>query len=232
MFFAERVKSIGKNDVVLEIGPGATPHPRSNVFLEKNYDSKEELYLQSGNAGFLKTDKKVVFYDGGKFPFKDNEFDYVICSHVLEHVDDVPEFISEIQRVAKRGYLEFPSIYYDYFNDIPTHLNMLRYKDGEILWCKKSDTPIPDLKPFTSFFSELQEKGYRMQKEVTSTWHIGFEWESKVKNRKVQHWAELCHTKEELNDLILEPKKENDTQVLGIKGHFKGLIKSIFQKFK
>ncbi len=35
-------------------------------------------------------------------PFKDNEFDTVVCTHVLEHVLDIREAVSEIRRVAKK----------------------------------------------------------------------------------------------------------------------------------
>ena len=44
-----------------------------------------------------------------KLPFKDKEFDYVILSHVLEHVPNLIEFISEIERISKAGYIELPT---------------------------------------------------------------------------------------------------------------------------
>tara|TARA_B100000029_G_scaffold474766_1_gene517418 strand:+ start:219 stop:860 length:642 start_codon:yes stop_codon:yes gene_type:complete len=44
-----------------------------------------------------------------KLPFKDKEFDYVILSHVLEHVPNLLEFVSEIERIAKAGYIELPT---------------------------------------------------------------------------------------------------------------------------
>ena len=44
-----------------------------------------------------------------KLPFKDKEFDYVILSHVLEHVPNLLEFVSEIERVSKAGYIELPT---------------------------------------------------------------------------------------------------------------------------
>ena len=138
MFFPERVKSIKDGDSVLEIGPGATPHPFSTVFLEYKFETETELIAQSGHVGILETNKEVLYYSGEVFPFEDNQFDYVICSHVLEHVANVPKFLSEIFRVAKRGYLEFPTIYYDYLHNIEEHLNMLLYKDGVINWCKKN----------------------------------------------------------------------------------------------
>jgi SAM-dependent methyltransferase len=42
-------------------------------------------------------------------PFKDKEFDYVICSHVLEHVPDPFKLKAEIERVGKAGYIELPT---------------------------------------------------------------------------------------------------------------------------
>ena len=44
-----------------------------------------------------------------KLPFKDKEFDYVILSHVLEHVDDIQEFSKEIERISNAGYIELPT---------------------------------------------------------------------------------------------------------------------------
>jgi len=36
-------------------------------------------------------------------PFEDNDFDVVICNHVLEHVDDDIKAMSELYRVMKKG---------------------------------------------------------------------------------------------------------------------------------
>ena len=44
-----------------------------------------------------------------KLPFKDKEFDYVICAHVIEHVNDPVMFKSEIERIGKAGYIELPT---------------------------------------------------------------------------------------------------------------------------
>ncbi|MDC1095816.1 methyltransferase domain-containing protein [Pelagibacteraceae bacterium] len=44
-----------------------------------------------------------------KLPFKDKEFDYVILSHVLEHVNDPFMLRAEIERVGKAGYIELPT---------------------------------------------------------------------------------------------------------------------------
>ena len=44
-----------------------------------------------------------------KLPFKDKEFDYVILSHVLEHIPNLLEFKDEVERISKAGYIELPT---------------------------------------------------------------------------------------------------------------------------
>lgn len=235
MFFADRIKSIKTGDRVLEIGPGATPHPDATVFLEKEFDSEEELIAQSGHVGLLETDKKVVFYKGDVFPFEDKSFDYVICSHVLEHVEDVPKFLSEIFRVGKAGYLEFPTIYYDYVHNIEEHLNMLLYKEGKIFWCKKTETPISQLSSFTDFFRELQHKDfrYKQQEIVNDLWHQGFEWNEPVEAVKVEKWQDLTYNREQLQKIIPQQQLYDSTvSQPGIKQSLAYLFAAIKRKLK
>lgn len=229
MFFADRILSISSQDRVLEIGPGATPHPRSDVFLEKIFETEKELVAQSGHVGKLQTNKKVVTYSGDRFPFKDKQFDYVICSHVLEHVEDVPLFLSEVMRVAKKGYLEFPTIYYEYLYNIEEHLNVLVYRDGVILWCKKSITPMSQLAPLTDFFRTAQFKGYRMQNEINQAWHHGFEWFETIEHKQVNTWQELCYSKNELEKVITQPGN-NHVEKLGVGYSLKLFVKSVAGK--
>ena len=37
------------------------------------------------------------------YPFPDNEFDEIVCRHVIEHVPDVMALVSEMHRIAKPG---------------------------------------------------------------------------------------------------------------------------------
>lgn len=97
--------SIKRSDRVLEVGGGHNPHPRSNVVVDKFVDSN---YHRSDNIKVLKN-QTFLAADGENLPFKDKEFDYVICNQVLEHVENPARFLSEQFRVAKRGYLETPS---------------------------------------------------------------------------------------------------------------------------
>lgn len=42
-------------------------------------------------------------------PFLENEYDFVFCSHVLEHLDYPGNAMRELMRVGSRGYIEIPT---------------------------------------------------------------------------------------------------------------------------
>ena len=208
MFFPESVQSVTPGDRVLEIGPGGTPHPRADVFLELRYDDAERFRRQRGGAPELVTDKQVVWYGGGTMPFGENEFDYVICSHVLEHVPDVEPFVSELSRVAKAGYLEFPTIYYDYVYNIPEHLNLLMYKDGIVHWMKKTDTPLNDFAEVHSlFFAMLENQRTAFVYENKRFFFQGFEWRDDVKFRRAHDLKTITFAKDEIHFPNATPKE-------------------------
>lgn len=80
---------IQKNEKVLEVGFGHNPHNRSDIIVEKFIDTN---YHRSGDVRFF-PHQTFVNADGSDLPFKDKEFDYVICNQVLGHVDDPVTFI-------------------------------------------------------------------------------------------------------------------------------------------
>ena len=95
--------NIRPDDFVLEIGSGHNPKARSDVLCDKFITDDEQ------RGGTIVADRPIVEADGQFLPFADGVFDYVICSHVLEHVEDPAQLIAELERVARRGYIETPS---------------------------------------------------------------------------------------------------------------------------
>lgn len=95
--------NIRPDDFVLEIGSGHNPKARSDVLCDKFIADDEQ------RGGRIVADRPIVEADGQFLPFADRAFDYVLCSHVLEHVEDPAQLIAELERVARRGYIETPS---------------------------------------------------------------------------------------------------------------------------
>ena len=78
-------------------------------------------------------DKKFIKLTEKKLPFKDKEFDFVIASHVMEHVEDIDFFIKELERVSKKGYIELPTMLEDnlVFENKKDHLWHMDFDDVE-----------------------------------------------------------------------------------------------------
>ena len=78
-------------------------------------------------------DKKFIRLTEKKLPFKDNEFDFVVASHVMEHVEDIDFFIKELERVSKKGYVELPTKLEDnlVFENRKDHLWHMDFDDVE-----------------------------------------------------------------------------------------------------
>ena len=106
---------------VLDIGCGYTAHKNATVICD--IQDLSNFY----------NDKNFVKLDGNILPFKDNEFDFVIASHVIEHVKDVNTFIKELSRVSSKGYIELPTILEDnlVFENKKDHIWHMEFDDIE-----------------------------------------------------------------------------------------------------
>ena len=104
---------------ILDLGCGYTANKNATVVADV-----QDL------SNFYK-DKKFIKIDEKKLPFKDKEFDFVITSHVIEHVDDLDFFISEIERISNQGYIELPSKLGDnlVFENLTDHIWWFDYDD-------------------------------------------------------------------------------------------------------
>jgi hypothetical protein len=92
-----------KTGLVLEIGSGDNPNPRADILVDKF------LFDNTERGGDIIIDRPMVVADAHHLPFKDGVFAYAICSHILEHMDDPVQFVGELTRVAKAGYIQSPA---------------------------------------------------------------------------------------------------------------------------
>ena len=119
--FVEETLSLNKDWNILDIGCGYNANKFAKVICDVQDLSNHYL-----NKKFIKLTEK-------KLPFKDNEFDFVIASHVMEHVEDVEFFIKELERVSKKGYIELPTMLEDnlVFENKKDHLWHMDFDDVE-----------------------------------------------------------------------------------------------------
>lgn len=196
MFFPELIRSIKSTDRVLEIGPGSMPHRRADIFLEKRFDNEEVAFVQRGFAQATKIKKQLVYYDGGKFPFKDKEFDYVICSHVIEHVpkEELDLMFSELQRVARRGYIEFPTVFYELINYQDVHIWLMNYRNGTILFMEKSYFKSNYVhKIYREIFYGADKYMYDAFQRYRELFFCGLEWETRIDYKVVSAYDDLVN---------------------------------------
>ena len=120
--FIEKTLSLNPSWNILDIGCGHGANKYANVIcdiqdLSKHYPDKTFIKL---------TEKKL--------PFRDKEFDFVIASHVMEHVEDIKFFIGELERVSRQGYIELPTKLEDnlVFENKKDHLWHMDFDDVEL----------------------------------------------------------------------------------------------------
>ena len=128
---------INRKNKVLEIGPGHNPTFRDNVVVERFIDSN---YHRCGDVKVY-PHQTFINANGETLPFKNKEFDYVICNQVLEHVDNPIDFVHEQCRVAQRGYMETPSFLGEFLFPKKSHKWIILHIDNKLILFEKAKMP-------------------------------------------------------------------------------------------
>ena len=148
---------------ILDVGCGYTAHQNANTVCDT-----QDL------SNFYK-EKNFIRLNSKNLPFKDNEFDFVIASHVMEHVENLQFFISELERVSKRGYIEVPTKLEDnlVFENRKDHLWHMEFDDDNfnLIISKKKQY----FEPFLTVSSIKQ-----LNKYFQSSLVIQLYWENKI----------------------------------------------------
>ena len=158
---------------ILDIGCGYRPHQNASVIAD--IQDFSEYY----------NEKKFVQIKGKKLPFKDKEFDFVIASHVIEHVDDFEFFIKELERISSKGYIELPSRLGDnlVFENKNDHIWWFYFDDmtDELIVSKKNQLIDPFITVSTA---KLFEEVFRESLVIELAWEEKIDY--KV-NNQIRH---------------------------------------------
>ncbi len=168
--------NIKRTDRVLEIGGGNRPRKRSNVLCDRFIDDN---YQRAFGENIIIDERPFVVADGLALPFKDQSFDYVITSHILEHVDDPLEFTSELSRVARAGYIESPSELGERIFGWPFHRWIVRIEKDTIIMRLRGDASV-----FGDYFHLMYQKDRLFAEFIDSHYgdfYVQHEWKKSIK---------------------------------------------------
>lgn len=120
---------IGGGDMIADIGllPLGIKHITTLDVLERNWNVVEHAANEIKKAGFPVADDylsrlKYLAYDGTRFPFPDNHFDFVFSWSAFEHICDVPAVLREARRVVKPRGRVFIQVYPWFHSFAGSHL--------------------------------------------------------------------------------------------------------------
>ena len=162
---------VKKTDLVLEVGSGSSPYFRSNVLCD--------AYMDTGERGFIPliSDRPTVLAYVENLPFKDNSFDFVIASHVLEHSEDPEKFLKELQRVSKAGYIEVPDAFMERLTNYSAH-RLEIYEQESTLYIKKKIGPVTDFE-LVNLFKKSNKTFAFWYKHFPFNFHVRYYWSKK-----------------------------------------------------
>lgn len=93
------IQKIPRIGLVVDVGCGNNPRKfHADNYIGLDVDSKLLAEISKDIS-----DVNLICASGCEMPFKDNSFDTIICTEVLEHLDKPEDAISEFRRVLKKG---------------------------------------------------------------------------------------------------------------------------------
>ena len=183
---------VDKDGLVLDVGSGGTPYPRSDVLLDRLTGAEHRC----GDSMMI--DRHGVLGDSQKMPFKDKVFDFVVASHILEHMAHPEIFLRELQRVGKAGYIEVPNAIFERFIPYDIHCLEVMSLDG-VLHIHKKARPVEDSFMGGLNFFERDDKWRGLFFKRPDMFHVRLFWDHEI-YYKVHNPEVSCEWIESFNE--------------------------------
>lgn len=139
--------SIKPEDRILDVGSGHSPFPLATHLADIAIN---EASLGRGGNPFRHVAGKPVYEcNMENMPFSRKAFDFIYCSHALEHVENPEKACLELMRIGKRGYIESPTRGKDIFlnsTKVSNHKWFLESINGVLVFTECTEEEIDGLR--------------------------------------------------------------------------------------
>ena len=176
---------------ILDVGGGGNPFKYADVVVDMDFNSENKH--RDGCNVLYKKDKFCVQANIEALPFKENTFDFVICLQVLEHVQFPNKACEELIRVAKKGFIETPRKWTEYYAGHPTHrwlIDNSKINKNKIIF----EPILYNKSPFINFALPVLWESKELQKqaffEFSEIPNIQLYWENKFEYEITEHLPE------------------------------------------
>lgn len=186
--------NLRENDLVVDIGGGCNPFERADVVVDNVIGEWKKRPINVKGGYLFEGDKKYSFIQASieKLPFKEKQFDFVYCSHTLEHTEFPEKACEEIMRVGKRGYITTPEITNETILGDHTHKWFVHALDkNTILFFPKLDQHNHYKRfrePYKLYFGDMDNNDthnfakmrlHKMNPSTGSFWYVQMIWKDK-----------------------------------------------------
>ena len=179
------------DELVLDVGSGGTPYPRSDVLLDRLTGAEHRC------GASMMVDRLAVLGDAQRMPFKDKSFDFVVASHILEHMSEPETFLCELQRVGKAGYIETPNSIFERL--VPYDIHCLEVMNvNDVLHIHKKSQPVEDSFLGSLGLIDIDSKWGKLFFERPDMFHVRLFWSNEIKY-KIYNSETSCDWVENIN---------------------------------
>ena len=192
-FKAQHIIDVCKDHIfkkVLEVGAGDGSILK---FLSEQNFAPEYHAVEISDSGVERIKQRnipgvrsVQIFDGYHLPFKDNSFDLIILSHVLEHVEHERLLLRELKRVAEYCVIEVPRDYkadvdkrlkhflaYGHINVYtPTSLRYLLMTEGFDIVSDLTSMIEPEVTKFNTYINQKKPKSLLTDLRISAEYSV------------------------------------------------------------
>ena len=166
---------------VLDVGGGENPFKYATVVVDRDF-GMGNIHIDGRHTPLKREGFTYIRADIQNLPFPDNYFDFVVCMHVLEHVESPGKSCEELMRVAKKGFLETPRKWTEYYAGHPTHRWLVDEHGGKICFepVTYNESPFMNFTlPLLWGSLRLKEKAFKKYSNIPCvqlSWEGGFDY--------------------------------------------------------